>query len=88
MQPFVDIHCHLIPGIDDGAADWDATLAMARIAVDDGIGAMICTPHQLGGFAHNLGDEIRRRTQQLQTQLRRHNIPLIVLPGLADHTWL
>ncbi|MEE3219098.1 MAG: CpsB/CapC family capsule biosynthesis tyrosine phosphatase, partial [Planctomycetota bacterium] len=38
---FVDIHCHLLPGIDDGAADIDETLSMARMAVDDGIRAIV-----------------------------------------------
>ena len=81
IQGFVDIHCHLIPGIDDGATDWDATLAMAEMAVQDGIETIICTPHQLGAFAHNHGDDIRRRTRELQQQLDDHQIPLTVLPG-------
>lgn len=82
MTPsFVDVHCHLIPGIDDGAVDWEATLAMARMAAADGIGAIICTPHQLGAFHHNHGDEIRRRTQLVQAQLDEHRVPLQVLPG-------
>ena len=81
LKPFVDVHCHLIPAIDDGAADWDATLAMARMAVADGIETIICTPHQLGAFHHNHGDDIRRRTSLLQAQLEEHQIPLRVLPG-------
>jgi protein-tyrosine phosphatase len=35
-EPFVDIHCHLLPGIDDGAKDWTESLAMARLAAEDG----------------------------------------------------
>ena len=87
--PFVDIHCHLLPGIDDGASDWETTLGMARMAVADGTQTIIVTPHQLGNFAHNLGDEIRSRTQELQQVLQQHNIPLQVLPGgdvrIEDH---
>jgi len=79
--PFVDIHCHLLPGIDDGAKNWDVTLAMARMAVDDGTQTIIVTPHQLGNFVHNLGDDIRARTAQLQQVLTDHEIPLEVLPG-------
>ena len=78
---FVDIHCHLLPGIDDGAEDWDATLAMARMAVADGIGTIIVTPHQQGNFAQNRGDDIRRRTAELQQVLTQADIPLTVLPG-------
>lgn len=77
----VDIHCHLVPGIDDGASDLDDSLAMARMAVDDGIGVIVVTPHQLGNYQHNTGDKIRAATQQLQTALQQHGIPLRVLPG-------
>ena len=78
---FVDIHCHLLPGIDDGAKSWDESLAMARMAVADGITAIVVTPHQLGGFAHNRGPAIRQRTGELAELLARHEVPLTVLPG-------
>lgn len=81
LEPFVDIHCHLVPGIDDGSQSWDETLAMARMAVADGIGTIVVTPHQLGNFAHNHGDLIRSRTVELQQFLDRHEVPLQVLPG-------
>jgi len=80
-EPFVDIHCHLIPGIDDGSQSLDESLAMARMAVADGFGTTICTPHQLGNFGHNTGADIRRRLGELQTALDEHGIPLCVLPG-------
>ncbi len=78
---FTDIHCHLLPGIDDGAKDWDDALAMARIAADDGIGTIIATPHQLGSFGHNRGDDIRQLVNQLQQQLDSASIAIQVLPG-------
>ena len=78
---FVDIHCHLLPGIDDGSPDWKTTLRMAEMAVADGTQAIIVTPHQLGNYAHNLGDTIRALTKQLQDMLNQHQIPLQVLPG-------
>ncbi len=78
---FVDIHCHLLPGIDDGSADWETTLGMAQMAVADGMQLMIVTPHQLGNFAHNRGDDIRARTVQLQQVLDQHGIALRVMPG-------
>jgi len=79
--PFVDIHCHLIPGIDDGAKSWQESLAMAEMAVADGTETIIVTPHQLGAFSHNDGDTVRQRTRELQQQLRDHDVPLQVLPG-------
>ncbi|TWT66739.1 Tyrosine-protein phosphatase YwqE [Posidoniimonas polymericola] len=82
MPPrFVDIHCHMLPGIDDGARDSADSLAMALLAVEEGIDTIVVTPHQLGGYVHNRGDEIRVRAVELQELLRAHGIPLRVLPG-------
>jgi len=78
---FVDIHCHLLPEIDDGATDWETSLQMARMAVADGIHTVVVTPHQLGSFAKNLGPDIRRRTAQLQQLLNQQGVSLKVLPG-------
>ena len=81
MSGFVDIHCHLLPGIDDGAKSLEETLAMASIAVADGIETIIVTPHQLGSFVHNDGNSVRAKTSQLQQYFTAHQIPLRVLPG-------
>ena len=84
MQPdrsLTDIHCHLLPGIDDGADDWETALAMARMAVAEGVRAIIATPHQLGCYARNRGEAIRSRVVRMQQELDRHGIPLRVLPG-------
>ncbi|MBW3599848.1 MAG: capsular biosynthesis protein [Planctomycetes bacterium] len=81
VEPFVDIHCHLIPDIDDGARSWEESLAMARMAAADGTGTIVVTPHQLGAYGHNTGDVVRARTRQLQQFLDDHDVPLRVLPG-------
>jgi protein-tyrosine phosphatase len=81
MSGFVDIHCHLLPGIDDGSKSLDESLAMASIAVADGIETIIVTPHQLGAFLHNDGAAVRAKTAQLQQHFNAHQIPLRVLPG-------
>lgn len=78
---FVDIHCHLVPEIDDGAKSWDDTLSMASIAVSEGIRTIICTPHQCGVFAHNSGCTIRNRVAEVQDKLTENQIELRVLPG-------
>src|SRR5688500_11203757 len=79
--PRTDIHCHLLPGIDDGAADWQETLKMAEMAAADGTRTLICTPHQLGTYTHRTGDEIRALVHQAQQVLHQHAIPLRLLPG-------
>ncbi len=54
---------------------------MARTAVANGISTIIATPHQLGNFGRNLGDDIRRRVADLQRELDKARVPLRVLPG-------
>lgn len=78
---FVDVHCHVLPGIDDGPADWAESLAMARLAAADGISTVVATPHQLGNYARNGGNAIRESCRQFQDLLDREGIPLRVLPG-------
>jgi protein-tyrosine phosphatase len=78
---FTDIHCHLLPGIDDGAKSWDDSLTMARLAVEQGIGTIICTPHQCGTFSHNTADAIRSLLDEARRKLAEHEIPLTLLPG-------
>ena len=46
---FVDIHCHLLPGLDDGAATLEDALAMAKMAVADGIETIVATPPSVRG---------------------------------------
>ncbi len=75
------MHCHLLPGVDDGARDWDEALAMARLAEADGTETVIVTPHQLGAYAKLDGPTIRARTAHLQEFLNQRNVGLRVLPG-------
>jgi protein-tyrosine phosphatase len=80
-EKFVDIHCHLLAALDDGAESLDESLAMARQAAADGIATVIATPHQLGNHAQNDGPTIRAAAGRLQGILGEQRIPLSVLPG-------
>lgn len=80
-EQFADIHCHLLPGLDDGAGTLDKALAMAEIALADGIGTIVATPHQLGNYIRNTGDVIRKAVDDFQHELDRRNMPLRILPG-------
>ncbi len=79
--PFTDIHCHLLPGLDDGATSWEDGLAMAEMAADDGIRTTIATPHQLGSYAGNQGETVRARVAQFAAALQRRGVAMSVLPG-------
>lgn len=80
-ETFVDTHCHLLPGVDDGAGTWEDALSMARAAVADGIVTTIVTPHQLGTNRQLDGPTIRAKTAHLQEYLNQNEVSLRVLPG-------
>ena len=81
----IDLHCHILPGIDDGARDLETSLAMARAFVADGVSVVACTPHILPGLYHNSGPQIRLATAQLQQVLNQQNIPLLLTTGADNH---
>ena len=81
----IDLHCHILPGIDDGAADGSVALAMARAAAADGITIVACTPHILPGLYHNTGPQIRQAVAQLQHTLDQEGIPLRLVAGADNH---
>lgn len=72
----IDIHCHLLPGIDDGARDMAQALSMARIAYDNGIRFSIVTPHIHPGRYENSALNITRSWGQFKLELARARIPL------------
>lgn len=49
----IDVHCHLLPGVDDGAQSWEVTRAMLAVAAEDGITHIVCTPHANDEFAYD-----------------------------------
>ena len=75
-----DLHCHLLPGVDDGALDTDDSAAMARRALREGITAICATPHIRHDHDVRIG-EIAVRVAALGEELKRRGIPLRVLPG-------
>lgn len=81
----IDLHCHMLPGMDDGAADLPAALEMARAFVADGVSVVACTPHILPGVYHNTGEGIRTAVTSLQDALDREGIALTLVPGADNH---
>ncbi|MCT8140341.1 tyrosine protein phosphatase [Anaerobacillus sp. CMMVII] len=77
----IDIHCHILPAVDDGAKDKEMTLAMAEKAVEEGITTIFATPHHGNGAFDNLKTSILDQVQELNELLAVSNIPLKVLPG-------
>ena len=83
--PLIDLHCHILPGIDDGATDLELSLEMARAAVADGIAVTACTPHIMPGYYENTGPGIREAVTTLQGHLDREGIPLRLVTGADVH---
>lgn len=81
----IDLHSHILPGIDDGAATLDMSLEMARIAVADGVHTMACTPHIYPGLYMNDARGITRAREQLQAALDLHRIALTLVDGADVH---
>jgi protein-tyrosine phosphatase len=76
----IDLHCHILPGIDDGAAELADSIAMARQAADDGIHTVCATPHIRHDHDVRI-DEIEGRAADLASELERQGVPVSVLPG-------
>jgi protein-tyrosine phosphatase len=82
----IDIHAHILPGVDDGAKDWEQSLEMARMAVGDGIKVMVATPHLFKGRSFDLSqindkDLILQHVAQMRQKLSEAQIPLEIIPG-------
>lgn len=81
----IDLHSHILPGVDDGARSLDESLAMARMAVADGIEVMAATPHFMPGMYDNQTDDISLRVTALNDALLENQIDLAVIMGSDAH---
>jgi protein-tyrosine phosphatase len=81
----IDLHSHLLPGIDDGSKDLAMSLAMARVASSDGISTIACTPHILPGVYNNSGPAIRSAVARLAESIVEAGIPISLVTGADVH---
>ncbi|RFU62727.1 tyrosine-protein phosphatase [Bacillus sp. V59.32b] len=77
----IDIHCHILPDIDDGAQTLRESMEMAKLAVQEGITSIIATPHHKNGNYENTKRVILQKVEELNTILNMAAIPLQILPG-------
>ena len=76
----IDIHCHILPGIDDGAKSIEDSIQMAKEAVSQGITTIIATPHYNSKYV-NEKPAIIAAAAELSETLSKEQIPLTILPG-------
>lgn len=81
----IDMHCHILPDIDDGAKDWAESIAMARYLEEQGVTAIVATPHYLEGYFTPEAKEILEKTAELQKKLIQEGITIKVYPGCETH---
>lgn len=88
----IDVHLHILPGVDDGPGTMEEALALASILVQEGIHSAVATPHYNDEFPQRSAAEIQERVHNLQRELYRRSIPLrlfagheaLIKPGLVE----
>ena len=77
----IDLHCHILPGVDDGAKTMEDSIAMAMAAADEGIHTIVATPHHQNGRYTNEKETVLEKIKELNEELQIKGVPLQILPG-------
>ncbi|MGM0877136.1 MAG: tyrosine-protein phosphatase [Bacillota bacterium] len=77
----IDIHCHIISGVDDGAKSLEDSINMVKHAVNEGITKIIATPHHKNGKYDNVALDIKNRVDELNRSIKEQNLAIDILPG-------
>ena len=77
----IDIHTHILPGVDDGARDMEEALSMCRACADDGVRTIAVTPHDLNGVYSNDRNAVIRHTAELKEAVTGQGIPVKIVFG-------
>jgi protein-tyrosine phosphatase len=81
----IDLHCHILPGLDDGARSVEESLSMAKIALRDGIHTVVATPHTLNGLHLNSIDGVTLAVDSLRSVLAENGVDLSLVVGADVH---
>jgi len=80
FAPMIDLHCHILPGVDDGSLDLADSLALARQAASDGVERVCATPHIRHDHDVRI-EQISGRVEELNRALRDEGLPVEILQG-------
>lgn len=92
MLPQIDLHCHLLPGVDDGPTTMKEALLLARSLMDKGFDQVVATPHYIEDYSRDFQNQVEETHALLIKALEAEKIPLkvylggelMLLPGLMD----
>ena len=77
----IDLHCHILPGMDDGPESLEEAVAMCRAAAADGVETIVATPHFKPGACEFTGPGIREAIGRLTAELKSRDLDIRILPG-------
>lgn len=82
----IDLHCHILPGVDDGVSTLEDAVELARVAEGEGVEKIVATPHL---FRDNQNWEdfapLEEKRRLLAEEIRRNDISVEILPGAEVH---
>ena len=75
----IDLHTHILPGVDDGVKTEDESVEFARMALEDGVRVIVATPHCREGFYRNERDDVLEAVRLLNERLTREEVDIELL---------
>lgn len=78
---YTDVHCHILPGLDDGASSIEESKEMFQIAYQEGIRSMIVTPHNYATHRSASPEKIRETIEKVEEHLKEWELPICLYPG-------
>ncbi|AKP67398.1 tyrosine-protein phosphatase [Companilactobacillus ginsenosidimutans] len=81
----VDLHCHMLPNVDDGSPDFSSSIELAKSSVNDGISHILLTPHHMDSQYKNPKIMVLEKVRNFQSCLDEAGIPITVFPGQEVH---
>jgi len=86
VAQYIDLHCHLLPGLDDGAPDLVTSMEMLQALVDLGFSEICATPHQRNGLFIPTGDAVAHALDEFRSEAKKHHPSVRIRLG-AENFW-
>lgn len=86
MKELFDVHCHMVPGVDDGAADLEESLAMLKMQHEDGVRKIIITPHYRRRMFETPAKKVHEQFLKLQEAAKKEYPDMSLYLGCELHS--